>query len=487
MKQHTYSFAFAALLPLAALIAGCGDDGGSSTPGAGGSAQAGSGGQAGSSAGGSGGSDAGSGGSDAGSSGSGGSDAGSGGSDAGSGGSNAGSGGADAGNGGSSASTDGCSAPTESPSKGACFKIAAPHKCNPVTNEGCDTAAGEACNFGQAGFQCYPAPNDRKLCEACSEEAGFCEGGMVCFEGKCAKFCCDDGDCGGGFCNTAITGVAGLGVCTPKECSENGDCKDASKPVCVAEMATCAECGADTDCKDASKPTCVGGSCKAVGNCCEATADIPGCTDAKIKECVCAKDDFCCKTEWDAQCVQQVAEFGCGLCEGQCATEADCKDPSKPICEDNACTAKCAKDTDCKSFDKPVCVASSGKCVQCVTSKDCEDASKPVCDTATNTCVGCKEDGDCKDAAKPLCEAKTGTCVECKGDADCKDAAKPICSPAGACGKAGNCCEETPGFPGCTDAKIQECVCKEDDFCCKFAWDKQCVEGVAKYKCGTCP
>ncbi len=49
--------------------------------------------------------------------------------------------------------------------------------CNPVTNAPCNTAAGEACDFDGAGYQCYPAPNDKKLCEPCGSADGFCEGG----------------------------------------------------------------------------------------------------------------------------------------------------------------------------------------------------------------------------------------------------------------------------------------------------------------------
>lgn len=44
----------------------------------------------------------------------------------------------------------------------------------------------------------------------------------------------------------------------------------------------------------------------------------PGCNDATIQACVCAQDDFCCGAErgtWDATCVNEVNQFGCGMCE----------------------------------------------------------------------------------------------------------------------------------------------------------------------------
>ncbi|HZO15537.1 MAG TPA: hypothetical protein VFB62_19830 [Polyangiaceae bacterium] len=87
------------------------------------------------------------------------------------------------------------------PSGGAC--AATGFECNPVTNEPCDTAAGEACDIaGIEGFQCYPPPNDTALCKACDQDAGpWCRGGATCLGvDRCAKYCCNDSDCGEGSC-----------------------------------------------------------------------------------------------------------------------------------------------------------------------------------------------------------------------------------------------------------------------------------------------
>lgn len=46
------------------------------------------------------------------------------------------------------------------------------------------------------------------------------------------------------------------------------------------------------------------------GNCCEARAE-PGCDNAVVQACVCDNDDFCCESEWDQVCVNEVASFGC--------------------------------------------------------------------------------------------------------------------------------------------------------------------------------
>jgi mono/diheme cytochrome c family protein len=99
-----------------------------------------------------------------------------------------------------------CTAPTTSPSGGECVAHGR-FECNPVTNEPCNTRAGEACDvYGFDGFKCYPAPNDRPICQACDETNGpWCLGGSTCLGvDGCAKYCCDDGDCGGGTCQKTM-------------------------------------------------------------------------------------------------------------------------------------------------------------------------------------------------------------------------------------------------------------------------------------------
>jgi hypothetical protein len=99
--------------------------------------------------------------------------------------------------------------------------------CNPITNEGCK--AGDACDTAQGGYQCYAPPNDKKLCEACGQADGFCEGGLTCI-GTCAKFCCDDADCGTGKCEKSADGV---GVCV-KELGKG----NAAESACDAPLAS---------------------------------------------------------------------------------------------------------------------------------------------------------------------------------------------------------------------------------------------------------
>jgi hypothetical protein len=111
-----------------------------------------------------------------------------------------------------------CIVPTPTPSAGACVSIGGAIECNPVTNEPCDTVAGEACDFKGNGYHCYAAPNDVNLCAACGPTNGgsHCKGGSTCLpgpDGTCGKFCCADGDCGKGKCDKTDMFPAGVGYC----------------------------------------------------------------------------------------------------------------------------------------------------------------------------------------------------------------------------------------------------------------------------------
>lgn len=100
--------------------------------------------------------------------------------------------------------------PEVAPSGGACVTIGGDVACNPVTNEGCED--GSACDAAEEGFTCYPPPNEVALCEPCGEAEGWCAPGHVCIGGGCARWCCDDADCGPqGTCDTSVGD--GVGAC----------------------------------------------------------------------------------------------------------------------------------------------------------------------------------------------------------------------------------------------------------------------------------
>jgi len=112
-----------------------------------------------------------------------------------------------------------CDAPAIAPSAGSCFMLGLDNKCNPVTNVDCL----EACDTPDSGetFQCYTTSTHKMLCEEC-DESTFCVGGLACpvqqgWPGgnHCARYCCDDADCGSGKCvkeGIQISGGA-VGLC----------------------------------------------------------------------------------------------------------------------------------------------------------------------------------------------------------------------------------------------------------------------------------
>src|SRR5262249_5393330 len=94
-----------------------------------------------------------------------------------------------------------CDAPPEAKSNGACVTLGGSVECNPVTNAGC--AADQACQFDGRGGSVCSDTGTSGLCEPCGQLTGptdFCEPDYVCVGTLCARFCCDDGDCGSGTC-----------------------------------------------------------------------------------------------------------------------------------------------------------------------------------------------------------------------------------------------------------------------------------------------
>ena len=64
-----------------------------------------------------------------------------------------------------------------------------------------------------------------------------------------------------------------------------------------------------------------------VTTCCEAHPE-PGCDSPSIETCVCLVDPYCCDTEWDRVCVDEVTSEGCGLCDNDCNSNSipdDCE------------------------------------------------------------------------------------------------------------------------------------------------------------------
>lgn len=119
--------------------------------------------------------------------------------------------------------------------------------------------------------------------------------------------------------------------------------------------------------------------------------------------------------------------LGCAPTLGctECATNADCIDPSKPACVLGKCT-ECGPDAACGAAE--ACYPRNQKCEpKCSTNSDCP-SNAPICVTATGACVGCQTNADCMGVKdQPICEPTRAQCSACASSADC-GAAAPVCN-----------------------------------------------------------
>lgn len=270
--------------------------------------------------------------------------------------------------------------------------------------------------------------------------------------------------------------------------------------------------------------------------CC--TVGGPGCNDPAIEECVCFVDDFCCDTEWDEQCVEEVETFGCASCAGGCGPDNpnNCFAPSvigvggcsNEIC----CLLVCELDAFCcdTSWDSLCAEAAAEVCAACGPENDnscfaasptgtigCNnlDCCSLVCgaddfccaiewdnlcaESAAERCAGCGPDNtnncfqDSPDNL-PGCEslfccsavcAVDGFCCGTEWDALCAGQATQLCAGCGD-DNPNNCYAETPtGAPGCNRPECCATVCQGDPFCCESSWDDLCADAAAT-ACGSC-
>ncbi len=115
-----------------------------------------------------------------------------------------------------------CAARDAGTGTGSCVPIApdAGFVCDPLTNAQCNADAGEACDFGKVGFQCYAPPpsNTAALCAMCDDTVGpACAPSSTCVPtaqgNTCAQFCCVDGDCASGHCDKTTLQTDPVGIC----------------------------------------------------------------------------------------------------------------------------------------------------------------------------------------------------------------------------------------------------------------------------------
>ncbi len=107
--------------------------------------------------------------------------------------------------------------------------------CHPVTNEGCDTSAGEACRFDpMAGtVACFPGPNEAKPGKLCDQSSRFCQPGYFCGASiLCEKLCCSDSDCPAGIpCAPIVSLLGDIGTCGPVTMDIDAAIQDGSPDV----------------------------------------------------------------------------------------------------------------------------------------------------------------------------------------------------------------------------------------------------------------
>ncbi len=358
--------------------------------------------------------------------------------------------------------------------------------CQPNGTPGCSDGAISACVCAMDSYCCLTEWDDVCVeevsefgCGQCGDEPAGC-GNWYCEEGEnCATCPSDCGACTGDCCQP--NGTPGCKTAAIAECvcaQDDYCCTTDWDDMCVGEVTEfgCGQCASES-CGDGIcgwEESCVAcpqdcGACS--GDCCKGNG-TPGCKDAAVSECVCAQDAFCCQSEWDSICAQEVTNFGCGECGGA----AGCGD------------GQCGADESCD-----ICPEDCG---WCAGSGDCCEANNtPGCDDGSvQNCV-CELDDYCCDVAWDFTcasEVESFGCGDCIGGTNCGDG---ICAPGETCGTcpgdcgpctgSGSCCEPHEG-PGCENATIQACVCKKDSFCCEYTWDDVCVEEVTSFGCGDC-
>jgi hypothetical protein len=108
------------------------------------------------------------------------------------------------------------------------------------------------------------------------------------------------------------------------------------------------------------------GNPQTTGDCCVGGTN-PGCSNPSIEQCVCAQDDYCCTTEWNDLCVDEVDQFGCGSCGGSSAASGSSGGNPQGAC--------CLPSAGPRCFDDP-------SVEQCVCSQDaycCQTAWDDTC------------------------------------------------------------------------------------------------------------
>ncbi len=273
-------------------------------------------------------------------------------------------------------------------------------------------------------------------------------------------------------------------------CKQMQDCAGNPQPYCANALQVCVDCLEDSHCQ-------AGFVCSPDGKC-----------------------EAGCRNESDRCQLGQFCKAGQGCVE--CVTDAECG-PGRLCSATNTCVTGCSQANPVCPVGQ-VCSVGQGQCVECATSADCKNPSRPVCSQAAQACVECLGNGDCHDPSKPLCDIASHTCATCLTDVQCPagqvckaDACVPGCSPTHACptglmcNPANSQCVECLSDTQCTTVGLTKCdlskhtceqclpgpndncptgqYCRTDQVCeqgCKSNVD--CPSGVcqADHSCSVC-
>jgi hypothetical protein len=238
------------------------------------------------------------------------------------------------------------------------------------------------------------------------------------------------------------------------------------------------------------KRTLCGGSTS--GDCCT-PHDTQGCNSAPCCDAVCAKDPYCCDTEWDSNCTdiaRDTPSCGCTFtCGDPCAGDC-CRAHSNNACNDaECCAAVCLQDSYCCDVEWDAVCASMAR-----STCSGQDEACPVPPCGSDLLPSCCVPGFLPNCSKlACCNAICNVdsfCCEIQWDAACAQQARSqqfqaVCGcESGGCGdvQAGSCFVVQMD-PFCSDQGCCETVCSFDPTCCTVAWDQTCVD-LAIFFCG---
>jgi hypothetical protein len=176
---------------------------------------------------------------------------------------------------------------------------------------GCQDAAVEACVCALDAYCCDTAWDD-----VCA--------GMA--DNDCGHSCGGQGSGGSGSSSSGSSTSSGGGSNPPPGCEQcilqqcglqcvlDGTCGSSLDLLVFDCLAfTCSQACFGWDPPGGGSGSSGSGGGGPSGACCVDSA-TPGCADTNVESCVCAQDAYCCNTAWDATCVMEVSQFGCGSC-----------------------------------------------------------------------------------------------------------------------------------------------------------------------------